>query len=127
VGEAVIAFAAYAAAIALSAVNRHRLAQGIQQNRWSEDQLEAARKFIALRWHSGLIWALIVFANGSFIFQFSSPFAGSTIFALLVVPSVAIADTKTLLRGPLTPRNWTRKPVDWSSFKPLQSSHWGER
>lgn len=87
---------------------------------WSEAELASVQAFVETPFLKCATWVWIVVVT-CFCFIFRRAHAGDAVSLLL--PLSIMAGMRQLLI-PRKPRNGG--PRDWSSFKPLQSEHWGE-
>jgi hypothetical protein len=124
--KAILSGTVFAGAIALMFVSRYRLSRGIKDDRWREEELEIARQLMNMRWVSWLYAAQLVFALCFLCFAFAFGFHQASALTDYLLPLSFITALKTLLSKRPAARSGTFAHVDWASFKPIHSTHWGE-
>ena len=117
-------FTPFTLGLAISLGAERRFKRGFLTDLWSEAELEPFKALLAYPvWTSA---SLILMGIGLLAVIFSNPkthFSG-VFFYILLLPS----QTAMRLRQLVTPRvKTTGVFMDWQSFKPIRSDHWGRK
>jgi hypothetical protein len=109
----------------VSFLAERRFKRCVNNQTWSEAQLEPVRALIAKpiwSWTSGLLIGATALSL-IFILRREHTGAGAYIYMLLLP-----TQTVTRIRQLVTPRvKSTGGLIDWRSFKPIHSDHWGQQ
>lgn len=102
------------------------LKQGLVDDRWQPTQIDHLREWLATSTFKFLNYTVVLALLGMLVvavlYGHSMQFLGPFLY-LLPTPVATYGRLKTLVAEPQTIRPW----MDWSSVKPLQSDHWGQR
>jgi hypothetical protein len=98
------------------------LREGIRQERWQEEQVEALRKHVDRPiWTVVRILLLALIVLALLLAPRHSIFFSAWLFLLL--PVNLIGSMRASMRKPVA--SSSRMIIDWTTAKPLQSEHWG--
>jgi hypothetical protein len=116
-------FAPFAIGVTVSLLAERRLKRGLQDEIWSEAQLEPMLTLVAKPIWSWTGWLLFGAAAVSVIFSARTAHTGGSLFYILLYP----IQTAMRIRQLVTPKiQSTGGLKDWQNFKPIRSEHWGQ-
>ncbi len=98
------------------------LRSGVRENRWTEEQLDVARAFAQRR-----VWKVMMGFQLVLFFMFAIFDRGHSLWMVFYWVVFIPLQIPRLLRDSLrhTAPMSSSKLIDWSTFKPMQSDHWG--
>lgn len=119
-GYLVFCLAVFVGATIFSLTSVGTIKQGIENQRWTEAQIEPLRAHLESPYYTALsIGLLVPFAIFEFVLQKRFGGLGWGCFLL----SQTISQLRIALKRPRS----SNPPIDWHKFTPIHSDHWGSR
>jgi hypothetical protein len=111
--------ATFALGFYLSLKFESRLKDGVANQDWDEQQIDRLRNLFESLWWKALSISLLLLAV-FFLWIFRHHAALGWVF---LFPSMSASRLTVAMKRPRS----RKPPIDWHSFGPLSSDHWGER